>query len=124
MNKKRPKFLDLRQIRLPLPGVVSILHRISGALLFLLLPLMLWTLQYSLRSIETFTMLSWMFHHPASKLFWIGVLWAFLHHFCAGIRYLLIDLGIGAELAGARASGRWVLGVSLALTVFFGVWLW
>jgi succinate dehydrogenase / fumarate reductase cytochrome b subunit len=124
MNNNRPKNLDLRRIRLPLPGLVSVLHRCSGALLFLALPLLLWTLQYSLRSIETFTLLSWMFQHPASKLFWIFLLWAFLHHFCAGIRFLAIDLDRGVRLAQARASSRWVLFVSLALTVLLGVRLW
>jgi succinate dehydrogenase cytochrome b subunit len=124
MNSNRPKNLDLRRIRLPLPGFVSILHRFSGALLFLALPLLLWTLQYSLRSIETFTMLAWMFRHPASKLFWIFMLWAFLHHFCAGIRYLLIDMDRGVKLAQARASSKWVLAVSLTLTVLLGIRLW
>ncbi len=124
MNDSRPKYLDLRRIRLPLPGLVSILHRISGALLFLALPLLLWILQYSLRSIETFTMLSGMFWRPASKIFWIILLWAFLHHFCAGIRYLAIDLDRGVKLSQARSSSRWVLFVSLALTVLLGVRLW
>jgi succinate dehydrogenase / fumarate reductase cytochrome b subunit len=124
MHKKRPIYLDLRRIRLPLPGIVSILHRISGALLFLALPLLLWTLQYSLRSIETYTMLSWMFRHAASKLFLIVVLWAFLFHLCAGIRYLAIDMDRGVSLAQARNSSRWVVIVSLAATVLLGVRLW
>ncbi len=124
MNKNRPRNLDLRRIRLPLPGFVSILHRISGALLFLTLPLLLWTLQYSLRSIETFTMLSWMFRHPASKIFWVIMLWAFLHHLCAGIRYLAIDMDRGVALTQARNSSKWVLIVSLALTFVLGVRLW
>jgi succinate dehydrogenase / fumarate reductase cytochrome b subunit len=124
MNNNRPKNLDLRRIRLPLPGFVSILHRISGALLFLALPLLLWTLQYSLRSIETYTRLSWMFRHPASKIFWILMLWAFLHHLCAGVRYLAIDLDRGVNLAQARTSSKWVLIVSLMLTLLLGVRLW
>ncbi len=124
MNKNRPIYLDLRRIRLPLPGIVSILHRFSGALLFLALPLLLWTLQYSLRSVETYTLLSWMFRHPASKLFWILMLWAFLFHLCAGIRYLAIDMDRGVSLAQARNSGRWVVIVSLVATVLLGVRLW
>lgn len=124
MNKKRPKFLALHQIRLPLPGVVSILHRISGALLFLSLPLLLWMLQCSLRSITTYTRLSDALHHPVSKLFLIAILWAFLHHLCAGIRYLAIDLQLASSLARARSSSKWVLAVSLALTASMGIWLW
>ncbi len=121
MNKKRPKHLALHLIKLPLAGYVSILHRISGALLFLALPVMLLALQYSLRSIETYTQLVDVLQHPLSKLVWLGLLWAFLHHFCAGIRYLAIDLHLASSLAKARASSRWVLGVSLALTVLIGV---
>ena len=124
MNNKRPKFLALHQIRLPLPGVVSILHRLSGALLFLALPLLLWMLQYSLRSIETYTQLNAALHHPLSKIFLLGIVWAFLHHFCAGIRYLAIDLQLASSLARARSSSKWVLAVSLALTATAGVWLW
>jgi len=124
MNNKRPKFLALHQIRLPLPGVVSIMHRISGALLFLVLPFLLWMLQYSLRSIETYTQLNEALHHPISKIFLLGIAWAFLHHFCAGIRYLAIDLQFASGLARARSSSKWVLAVSIALTASFGVWLW
>ena len=104
--------------------MVSILHRVSGALLFLSLPLLLWMLQCSLRSIETYTRLTEALHSPFSKLFLLGIVWAFLHHFCAGIRYLAIDLQFASSLARARSSSRWVLAVSLALTVTFGVWLW
>ncbi len=124
MNKKRPKYLALHQIKLPLPGIVSILHRVSGLLLFCALPLLLLMLQYSLRSIETYTQLTEVLSHPLIKLMLIGLLWAFLHHFCAGIRYLVIDLDYGVRLAQARASSKWVIFVSLALTVLIGVKLW
>jgi succinate dehydrogenase / fumarate reductase cytochrome b subunit len=124
MNENRPKHLALHHISFPLSAIVSILHRISGALLFLSLPLLLWTLQYSLRSIETFTMLAWMLQHPISKLFLLVMLWALLHHFCAGIRYLAIDLDYGVRLAQARASSKWVLVVSLTLTILIGTRLW
>lgn len=124
MNENRPKHLALSQIRLPLPAFVSILHRISGVLLFLALPLLLWALQYSLRSIETYTQLAGVLHHPFSKLFMFIIWWAFLYHFCAGIRYLFIDLDYGVRLAQARASSKWVIFVSLALTVLIGARLW
>ena len=124
MNKSRPKHLALHKIKLPLPGIVSILHRISGALLFLTLPLLLAMLDQSLRSIETFTNLAEYLDHALVKLTLIGLMWAFLHHFCAGLRYLAIDLHLLHGLAGARASSRWVMAVSLALTVVLGVKLW
>lgn len=121
MNKKRPKHLALHLIKLPLSGYVSILHRVSGALLFAALPLLLWALQASLRSIETHTRLMEILQHPLSKLLLLGLLWAFLHHFCAGIRYLAIDLRLASGLARARASSWWVMGVSLLLTILIGV---
>ncbi|HEX5338871.1 MAG TPA: succinate dehydrogenase, cytochrome b556 subunit [Gallionella sp.] len=124
MNKKRPKHLALHLIKLPLPGIVSILHRASGLLLFFALPLLLLMLQYSLRSIETYTSLLDVLAHPLFKLMLLGLLWAFLHHFCAGLRYLAIDLHYVHNLAQARASSKVVLAVSLALTVLFGVKLW
>jgi succinate dehydrogenase / fumarate reductase cytochrome b subunit len=62
--------------------------------------------------------------HPLSKLVWLGLLWAFLHHFCAGIRYLAIDLRWASSLKMARASSQWVMGVSLLLTVLIGAKLW
>ena len=124
MNENRPKHLALHQIKFPLPAIVSGLHRISGLLLFLSLPFLLWTLQYSLRSIETFTLLTSLLQNPLIKLFMIGVLWAFLHHFCAGIRCLAIDLDYGVKLAQARSSSKWVMIVSLTLTVLIGAKLW
>ena len=124
MNKKRPKHLALHLIKLPLPGIISILHRASGLLLFISLPLLLWTLQYSLRSSENFAFMSWMLAHPVSKLFLIVMLWAFLHHFFAGLRYLAVDLHWLRSLAQARNSSKVVLLVSLSLTIIFGVKLW
>lgn len=124
MNKKRPKHLALHLIKLPVPGFVSILHRVSGLLLFLALPLLLWMLQYSLRSIETYTQLQTVFAHTLFKLLMLGLLWAFLHHFCAGLRYLAIDLHYVRSLAQARSSSKVVLAVSLMLTVLLGAKLW
>jgi len=124
MNKKRPKHLALLHIKLPLPGIVSILHRASGLALFLALPLLLWMLQYSLRSIETYTELMEFLAQPPAKLMLLGLLWAFLHHFCAGLRYLAIDMHWVGDLAQARNSSRVVMFVSLALTILLGARLW
>ena len=124
MNKQRPIHLALHLIKLPLPGIVSILHRISGLMLFFALPLLLLMLQYSLASIETYTQLMAVLANPLLKLMLLGLLWAFLHHFCAGIRYLVIDLDYGVRLAQARASSKWVIFVSLVLTVLIGIKLW
>jgi succinate dehydrogenase / fumarate reductase cytochrome b subunit len=124
MNKQRPKHLALHQIKLPLPGIVSILHRVSGLLLFIALPLLLLMLQYSLASIETYTQLMAVMANPLLKLLLLGLLWAFLHHFCAGVRYLAIDLHLVRDLVQARNSSKVVMVVSLVLTIIIGVKLW
>lgn len=124
MNKKRPKHLALHLIKLPLPGFVSILHRVSGLMLFLALPILLLMLQYSLRSIETYGQLQSVLAHPLLKLMMLVLLWGFLHHFCAGLRYLAIDLHYVKNLAQARSSSKIVLLVSLILTVILGAKLW
>lgn len=124
MNPIRPKHLDLRRIRFPLPAVLSILHRISGALLFLALPWLLWSLQCSLASPETWAELTALFEHWPFKLALFVLLWAFLHHACAGVRYLAIDIGFATGLVQARRSAAWVLWVSLVLTLLLGVRLW
>ncbi|MDH2918655.1 MAG: succinate dehydrogenase, cytochrome b556 subunit [Sideroxydans sp.] len=124
MNKKRPKHLALHLIKLPLPGIISILHRVSGLLLFLALPLLLLLLQMSLRSIETYTALQALLSHPMSKLVMLILLWGFLHHFCAGLRYVAIDLHYVKSLKDARTSSKVVLLVSLILTTILGAKLW
>jgi len=124
MSKPRPKHLNLFQIRLPLPGVVSIMHRAFGALLFLMIPLGLYAMQLSLESSQSFEALKAVLGEPLVKLFVLGLVWAYLHHFCAGLRYLALDLDYGTDLAPARASAKAVVAASLGLTLLIGVWLW
>ena len=120
IKKKRPKNLDLPTIRLPLPGILSIIHRISGAGLFLLLPFLLWLFQSSLSSSETFASVRGVVAHPLVKIVLLGLIWFYMHHFCAGIRYLLLDLHKGVELEAARLSSKVVFAVSIALTLIVG----
>jgi succinate dehydrogenase / fumarate reductase cytochrome b subunit len=124
ISRPRPKHLDLTKIRLPLPAFVSILHRVSGAVLFLFMPLLLWLWQESLASQQRFDQFKAVASNWAVKLVLIGLLWAYLHHLCAGIRHLALDLHIGTELAAARASSWAVLVVSLSLTGVAGVMIW
>ena len=125
MVKSRPVYLNLVAIRQPLPAIVSILHRISGALLFLLgIPAVLSLLEASGRSAESFAAIRSWFTAPFNKLVLLGLIWAYLHHFCAGIRYLLIDVHVGDDLAPARRSAAIVLVLSLLLTLVIGARLW
>ena len=118
VRKKRPKNLDLMTIRLPMPGILSIIHRISGAGIFLMLPVLLWLLQGSLASPETYDAVLAVLAHPLARLILLGLIWFYLHHFCAGIRYLLLDLHVGVDLPAARRSSTIVFAVSIVLTLF------
>ncbi len=124
LKKTRPKHLNLLAIRLPLPGIMSILHRVSGAGLFLMLPFLIYLLALSLESPQSFLSFKEIVGNPFAKLILLGLMWAYLHHFCMGIRILLIDMGIGVELKPARGSAWVVLLVSLSLTVILGARLW
>ena len=121
IKKKRPKNLDLKTIRLPLPGILSIIHRVSGAGIFLLLPVLLWLFESSLTSAETYALAKGFAAHPLVKLVLFGLIWLYLHHFCAGIRYLLLDMHQGIDLESARLSSKIVFAVSIALTLVIGV---
>ena len=122
--KTRPKHLNLLVIRLPVAGIVSIMHRVSGAVLFLMLPLLLWLFQSSLQSSESFARFHAVVSNPLMKLFLLALLWGYLHHLLAGIRHLFLDLHIGAELETARASSIVVLISAIVLTLVVGVRLW
>jgi succinate dehydrogenase / fumarate reductase cytochrome b subunit len=111
---------QLIKYRLPWAGKVSILHRISGAALFLLLPFILYLFDQSLASELSFMQFQAFTDHFLVKLVCLGLIWSFLHHFCAGIRYLLLDLEIGVEKIAANQSAIIVLIVSLALTAVVG----
>lgn len=120
----RPKNLKLISIRLPVPALVSILHRATGALIFLLLPLLLWGLQLSLQSAEGYRQLAEWAQTPVVKLLLLFVLWAFLHHFLAGIRHLALDMRIGLEIRQARRTSKLVLVGGVLLTLLIGVLWW
>jgi succinate dehydrogenase / fumarate reductase cytochrome b subunit len=124
MAKARPKHLNLFQIRQPAPAVVSILHRISGALLFLFLWLFLAALERSLVSAESFANMRATLGHPLVKLLALGLLWSYLHHSFAGVRHLGLDLRMGIDLPKARASAFAVLALGFGLTLAIGVLLW
>jgi succinate dehydrogenase / fumarate reductase cytochrome b subunit len=123
--KARPVYLNLFAIRLPLPALVSILHRVSGALLFLIgIPLLLWIVQRSLASPDAWAQMRATLSSPIAKLVLIVLAWAYLHHFIAGIRHLLMDLHWGMDLKSARQSSAVTLVLAVLLTLAVAVKLW
>ncbi len=126
-SKPRPQYrnLSIPQIlsyRLPPAAKTSILHRISGALLFLALPLVIVPLfALSITSPVTYdSMATWM-SNPLCKLVLLVLIWGYAHHFCAGVRFLMLDVSIGNSREASQRSGAVVLGVGLALTLVFGL---
>jgi succinate dehydrogenase / fumarate reductase, cytochrome b subunit len=123
--KPRPVYLNLLAIRQPLPAVVSILHRISGALLFLVgIPALLWAVQASLTSPEAFAQWQAVVAHPLAKLVALALAWAYIHHLLAGVRHLVLDLHVGIDLPAARRSAVIVFVLALLLTLVVAVRLW
>jgi succinate dehydrogenase / fumarate reductase, cytochrome b subunit len=124
--RKRPQFRNIHvsqivSYSLPPAGMVSILHRISGAALFLFLPLLLWLFDLSLISELTFARLAEIASQWWMKLILLGLVWAFLHHLVAGIRYLVLDLHIGLDKGPSRSSALAVFAVSIPLTLLAGL---
>lgn len=118
---KRPEFrninvADIKNYRLPPAGVVSILHRISGAALFLALPLLLCIITAGFGAAEKFAAIATCLAHPLVKFVLLGLIWAVLHHACAGVRYLMIDVHVKVSKEGGRQTAMAVFAVSLALT--------
>lgn len=120
----RPKYLNLLQIRQPVPAIVSFLHRVSGFAMFLFAWALLWLLQALLQSPESFEQARTFAGHWLVKLFLIGMLWSFLHHFFAGLRFLLLDVHIAGELESTRRMSWAVLVLGFAGALILGAWIW
>jgi succinate dehydrogenase / fumarate reductase cytochrome b subunit len=123
-QRKRPKNLNLFTIRLPVNAIISILHRMSGMVLFLLLPALLWALNQSVQSLASYTALAGMLQHWLAKLFVIGLSCAFFHHFYAGIRHLAMDVHWMTSLQKARVSSRLVLCLDVLSVAAFAFMIW
>ena len=123
VNHQRPVNLDLGSLKCPPMAIASILHRISGLVLFLLLPIMMYFLSVSLHSLSAFDQLQVLLTKPWCKL----LLWAFsaalIYHLLAGFRHILMDTGFGEELIVARRSAVVVIVLAIILTIFLGVWI-
>lgn len=123
--KQRPKYYDLNLAHLPVPGLVSIFHRISGAVLFFpVIPALLYLMQASLGSEAGWAHWKAVFADPAVKIALLALVWLYAHHFFAGIRYLLLDVHLGVAKAPARASAKLVfaLGAATTLLVAWRIW--
>ncbi len=117
----RPVYLNLIRIHLPLPGWVSILHRVSGALLFIALPPAVWVLSMSLADETGFQRAAEWFSHPLARLMLLGLIWAFVHHLLAGLRHLALDVHWGTDLKRTRQSSFAVM-LASGLVTLLAAW--
>jgi succinate dehydrogenase / fumarate reductase cytochrome b subunit len=130
--RQRPQFRNIhitqiRQYRLPPAGVVSILHRVSGVLMFLLMPFVIWMFDTSLTSEISFAQFTAVFKAGVAfvpgwffKLVALALIWAYLHHFVAGVRHLWMDMTHSVSKEFGQTSAYATLGISLALTLLLG----
>ena len=126
VRKERREFRNIHvtqilRYRMPLAAIVSILHRISGVLIFLLLPFLLYLFDLSLTSETSFDTFRDVLSHGLVKLVLLALIWAYLHHFCAGIRHLLLDVHIAGSKEGGRKTAATTLVISLLLTLVIGL---
>lgn len=124
MNQKRPVNLNLGTMKFPAMAIASILHRISGLILFILLPIMLYFLGLSLKSAESFSSLLAMLINPYYKI----VLWVFsaalIYHLLAGVRHIIMDMGYGESVNAGRRSAIFMISLAVILTIILGIWIW
>ncbi|MCK4707457.1 MAG: succinate dehydrogenase, cytochrome b556 subunit [Gammaproteobacteria bacterium] len=113
-HDNRPKYLNLFKIKLPIAGMISIFHRLTGVLLFLAIPVSLYLLQLSITDGPSFQSVVSLMLEPISRFFILLVIWSFVHHLLTGVRFLLIDMELFLEKEAAKISA-W--GVVVAETV-------
>ena len=124
VNKKRPVNLDISTIQLPVPAFVSFMHRVTGIFLFAGMAVLLWMLDSSLDSQESFAAVRDVANNPVCKFILWAVLAGLAYHTIAGIRHLIMDFGVGESLKGGQIGAKIVLVVTFALIALIGVWLW
>ena len=124
MNKKRPVNLDIGTIHLPITSYVSILHRVSGVVLFAAIAIFLWVLDASLSSEESFNAVKECISSPFCQLIIWASLAALAYHMVAGVRHLVMDFGVGETLEGGQLGAKIALIVAAVLIILAGVWVW
>lgn len=121
-KKVRPKNLNLFTIRMPINALVSILHRVTGCVLFLVLPILLVTFQFSLSSSAQFQEVQDLMHSSLVKLILLGLAWSFFHHFFAGIRHLAMDVHWATTLIKARYTSKMVFVLGGLATLLLAIY--
>ena len=124
MNDKRPVNLDLSQFSFPLPALTSIVHRATGIILFVGIAILMYILELSLASEESFNSVKECLDGFFVKFIIWGILSGLLYHLVAGIKHLLMDFGIGETLEAGVLGAKITIVISVALILLAGAWLW
>jgi succinate dehydrogenase / fumarate reductase cytochrome b subunit len=122
MNTRRPVYLNLLKIKLPVTAILSILHRITGVFMVISIPFLVYLFEWSLQGPTEFDRLVVFLSHPLMRLIGAFYIWFLAHHLLAGIRFLLMDVDVGVLKQAARASAYAVniLGVFILAVALFG----
>ncbi len=120
----RPVNLDIKTIELPITAYASILHRVTGILLCASVLVLVWLLQKSLTSEADFLQVQQMLSSSFMKFLMFLILAPFIYHLVAGVRHLVMDVGIGESLEGGQLGAKIVFAASAVLILLTGVWLW
>ncbi|MCB1856182.1 MAG: succinate dehydrogenase, cytochrome b556 subunit [Halieaceae bacterium] len=124
MKDKRPVNLDIGTMRLPVTAWASIAHRASGVFLFAGMAVLIWALDASLESPDSFAALGECLASPLAKLVIWAIMAGLIYHSVAGIKHLVMDFGIGESMEGGIRGVRIVVVVSVILILLAGVWIW
>ena len=121
MTVKRPVYLNLIKIRLPVTGMVSIAHRVSGFLLFLSIPFSIYLLDLSVTSSQGYEKSVQLLQQPVIQILLLFLVWALLHHLLAGVRYLLLDFDIAIDKAASKMTAWTVIAAEVCIMAVY-VW--
>ena len=124
MKDKRPVNLDIGNMRLPVTAWASITHRATGVFLFAGMAFLIWALDASLKSPESFAALQDTLGSPLARLVLWAIVAALIYHSLAGVRHLIMDMGVGETMEGGTLGARIVIALAVVLTLLAGVWIW
>jgi succinate dehydrogenase / fumarate reductase cytochrome b subunit len=120
----RPKNLDLATIHMPITAIASILHRITGVMLFVAVGFLVWALSLSLESRQGFDQTVAVMTHPLAKLITWGILSLVVYHLFAGIKHLIMDAGFAETKEGGPLAAKITLVLTVIVILLMGVWVW
>ena len=124
MKKQRPVHLDLQTIRFPATAIASILHRVSGVIMLFAVGILIWLLNESLASPESFAGVQSLFDTFLVKFVVWGILTALGYHLIVGVRHLVMDVGCWEELSSGQLSAKIAIALSIAFSIIVGIWVW